>query len=102
MTEFQLHSLIAFALVGLGIHALIVRDNLLRKIMALNIVGAGVFLLLVAISRAAGETGDPVPQALVLTGIVVAVSVTAFALALLRLLHESTGSARLPDEEDSG
>jgi multicomponent Na+:H+ antiporter subunit C len=101
VSDFQLHSLIAFALVGIGLHALIVLEHLLRKIIALNVTGAGVFLLLVAFSRAAGAGGDPVPQALVLTGIVVTVSVTAFALALLRLFHESTGSARLPDEEDS-
>jgi multicomponent Na+:H+ antiporter subunit C len=102
MSDFQLHSLIAFALVGIGLHALIVRENLLRKIIALNVTGAGVFLLLVAISHAAVERGaDPVPQALVLTGIVVTVSVTAFALALLRLHHDSTGSTHLPDGEDS-
>ena len=39
---------------------------------------------------AAGMGGDPVPQALVITGIVVAFSATALAVALLlRLLHET-------------
>jgi len=102
VTAFQLHALVAFSLVGIGIHALIVRENLLRKIMALNVTGAGIFLLLVSISHAAApESPDPVPHALVLTGIVIAVSVTAFALALLLRYHESTGSTRFLDEEDA-
>jgi multicomponent Na+:H+ antiporter subunit C len=102
VTEFQLHVLVAFVLIGIGLHALIVRENLLRKIMALNVTGAGIFLLLVSISHAAGEDRpDPVPHALVLTGIVIAVSVTAFALALLLRYHETTGSTRLLDEDDS-
>jgi multicomponent Na+:H+ antiporter subunit C len=41
-----------------------------------------------------------VPQAMVLTGIVVAVAATALALALMRRLHELTGSARLPSADD--
>ena len=39
----------------------------LRKILAFNVIGSGVFLLLGAIARrgaAAGMGGDPVPQAL--------------------------------------
>jgi multicomponent Na+:H+ antiporter subunit C len=86
--------------VGIGLHALVVRANLLRKIMALNVAGAGIFLLLVAIAHASGADGpDPVPQALVLTGIVITVSVTAFALSLLRRFHESTGSTELADAD---
>lgn len=46
-------------------------------------MGGGVFHVLVAVAYRGLDTApDPVPQALVLTGIVVAVSATAFALAL--------------------
>jgi len=46
-------------------------------------MGAGVFHVLVAVAyRGLDAAPDPVPQALVLTGIVVAVSATALALAL--------------------
>jgi multicomponent Na+:H+ antiporter subunit C len=41
---------------------------------------------------------DPVPQALVLTGVVVAVSATALALALARRLFALTGHTALPDD----
>jgi len=41
-----------------------------------------------------------VPQAMVLTGIVVAVAATALALALVRKLHALTGQLELPDDAD--
>jgi len=51
-------------------------------------MGAGVFMLLIAVAyRGPGLPPDPLPHALVLTGIVVAVSATALALALARRLH---------------
>jgi multicomponent Na+:H+ antiporter subunit C len=52
-------------------------------------MGAGVFHVLIAVAYRGIETiPDPVPHALVLTGIVVAVSATALALTLgLRLGH---------------
>jgi len=48
----------------------------------------------------AGLGGDPVPQALVITGIVVAFSATALAVALLLRLHEVSGGATLDDAAD--
>jgi multicomponent Na+:H+ antiporter subunit C len=65
----------AVCLVGLGFYGLIVQPEPLRKILAFNILGGGIFLLFGAVARrgaAAGMGGDPVPQALVITGIVVA------------------------------
>lgn len=44
---------------------------------------------------AAGYFGDPVPQALVITGIVVAFSATALAVALVVRLSEVSGSVSL-------
>lgn len=67
----------------LGLHALLAHAHLVRKVMALNVMTSGVFLVLVGLAQRAGAA-DPVPQALVLTGIVVAVSATALALALAR------------------
>jgi multicomponent Na+:H+ antiporter subunit C len=86
------------ALVGLGLYGLIVHPQPLRKILAFNVLGGGVFLLFGVIARrgeAAGVGGDPVPQALVITGIVVAFSATALAVALLLRLFAETGPATL-------
>ena len=61
-------------------------------------VGSGVFLLFGAIAHRGarrGLGGDPVPQALLITGIVVAFSATALAVALLLRLYDATGSVTL-------
>jgi multicomponent Na+:H+ antiporter subunit C len=81
---------LVFALAGvvlmvLGAHAAILQAQVLRKIIAVNVMGVGVFLILIATAyRGITTAADPVPHALVLTGIVVAVSATALALALER------------------
>jgi len=62
--------------------------NMLRRILALNVMSSAVFLLLVVIAQSTGEI-DPVPHAMVLTGIVVSVSTTAVALALILRAVES-------------
>jgi multicomponent Na+:H+ antiporter subunit C len=75
-----------------------VQPHPLRKILSFNLLGSGVFLLFGVIARkgAAAEIGgDPVPQALVITGIVVAFSATALAVALLLRLCQATGQATL-------
>ena len=98
MTAATLFGLIAAVLIGLGLFGLIVNPHPLRKILAFNVIGSGVFLLFGAIARrgaGAGLGGDPVPQALLITGIVVAFSATALAVALLLRLFEETGSVTL-------
>ena len=47
-----------------------------------------------------GKPGDPVPQALVITGIVVAFSATALAVALLLRLDAAGGPTTLDDVAD--
>ena len=100
-----LFGLCAALLVGIGIYALIVNPQPLRKIIAFNVLGGGVFMLFGAIARrgaAAGWSGDPVPQALLITGLVVAFCATALAVALLLRLFEEAGSATLaPDPPPS-
>lgn len=77
-----LYAMAGLALFALGLHALIARHNLLKKILAVNIMSSGVFLVFIANNAQNGALIDPVSQALVLTGIVVAVSATALALVL--------------------
>ena len=101
MTASTLFGLCAAALIGVGLFGLIVNPHPLRKILAFNVVGTGVFLLFGAIAyrgAGAGMGGDPVPQALLITGIVVAFSATALAVALLLRLFDETGSVTLSDD----
>jgi len=99
MSNGLLYALVGVGLFTLGLYALIVHVHLLRKILAINVMGSGVFLVLVALGgRIPGATPDPVPHAMVITGIVVAISATALALALMLRVRAETGLAQLPEE----
>ena len=88
LTTQVLYGLTACVIVALGLRGALLHASLLQRVVAINVMGAGVFMLLIAVAyRGPGLTPDPVPHALVLTGIVVAVSATALALALARRLH---------------
>lgn len=104
MSGITLFGLVACALIGVGLYGLIVNPQPLRKILAFNVIGSGVFLLFGVIARrgaAAGMGGDPVPQALLITGIVVAFSATALAITVLLRLYDETGSTTLAPESPS-
>jgi len=98
MSAVVLYGFCSAMLVGMGLFGLVTHPQLLRKILAFNLVGSGVFLLFGVVARkgaAAGFGGDPVPQALVITGLVVAFAATALAVALLLRLFHETGRATL-------
>ena len=98
MSSALVYALTGAALFVLGMAGLILQPHLLRKILAFNIMGSGIFLMLVGVAQRAG-TPDPVPQAMVLTGIVVAIAATALALALVRQMLDMNGEMRLPEEK---
>jgi multicomponent Na+:H+ antiporter subunit C len=96
-----LFSLCAAALVGIGLYGLIVLAHPLRKIIAFNVMGTGVFVLFGALAKrgaAAGLHADPVPQALLITAIVVAFAASALAVALIVRLIEASDSASLASD----
>lgn len=93
----------AVLLFGIGFMNLLLQSNLIKKFIGLNIMDTAVYLFLAAkgfiygrvapIAAAGGEALveqfiNPVPSGLVLTGIVVSVSVTAFSLALIVRLYK--------------
>lgn len=92
----MIHTNLLYSLAGLmlfagGLFALIACSHLLRKILAANIMSSGIFLLMVATAyRAHGNDIDPVPHAMVLTGIVVSISTTALALILACRVQETS------------
>jgi len=96
-------SLIIF---GIGFTTLLLQKNLIKKVIGLNIMDTSIFLFLAAKGFIFGRKApivvngitdveyyiNPIPSGLVLTGIVVAVSVTAFMLALCVKLYEHYGT----------
>ena len=101
MTISLLYALTGISLFSLGLYALIVQSHLLRKLLAINVMSSGVFLVLVGLAARTPEgSADPVPHAMVITGIVVAVAATALGLAILLRVHALTGKVRLPNTHD--
>ncbi|MBQ0042568.1 MAG: cation:proton antiporter subunit C [Lachnospiraceae bacterium] len=93
---------VAFILFVIGFANLLLQKNLIKKIIGLNIMDSGLYLFLAAKGYITGRVApivvdgvqsveayiNPVPSGLVLTGIVVSVSVTAFMLALTVRLYK--------------
>ena len=99
MTPPIIYAFAGAAMLCIGLFAFLAARHVLRRILALNIMGSGVFMMLVALA-ARTDPPDPIPHALVLTGIVVAVCVTALALALLSRMFADEGSALLPEDRE--
>jgi len=93
-------------LFAMGLLGLVLGRHPVRKILALNVMGTGTFLFLVAGAARYGLANpDPIPHAMVLTGIVVAVSATALGLALAGRIHPSradTDASTPPEESGHG
>lgn len=94
--------LAAALLIGVGLYGIVVHPEPLRKLVAFSVVGSGAFLLFGAFARrgaTAVALADPVPQALLITGIVVAFSASALAVMLLVRLHDLDPDTSLePDD----
>jgi len=102
MSEITLFGLGASGLVGIGLYGFIIQPEPLRKLLAFNLLGSGVFLLFGVIARrgaAAGMGGDPIPQAIVITGIIVAFAGSALAVGLLLRLHQADRGGAAPDAD---
>lgn len=97
MNTFFIYALTGGLLASVGLLGFILHRHLLRRLMAFNLMGSGCFLILTGLSQSA-QGVDAVPQALVLTGIVVAVSATALALVLVRRWYHLTGQTCLPED----
>ena len=95
----------AIALAMTGLYVVIARENLVKKVMGLNILQAAVILLYVSMGKIEGGTApifidgakdvvysNPLPHVLMLTAIVVGVATTAVALALVVRIRQAYGT----------
>lgn len=100
METYQIYIGTSVILFVIGIGGVIMSKHFLKKIIGTIIMGGGVFLCLVSYAQRDALTfADPVPHALVITGIVVAVTSAAFALSLARRIHQLTGEETFPNEK---
>lgn len=95
----------AVALFGIGTYTVLTHSNLLKKVIGINIMEGSTYLFFIAAGNIRGGVApildmnqeglvyvNPLPQALMLTGIVVSVSVTALSLALIMKLYKFYGT----------
>lgn len=107
MTVFEIVVLAGGAVFVVGLTAHLLIGDLIRRIIALNVASGGVMMVLLALAGRGGPDAppDPVPQALVLTGIVVMAAITGLALALARRVEdpddELESDPAPPDAEDA-
>lgn len=81
--------ILSFILVAVSVYHFIAAESPFKRLIAVNILGSAVFLFFLTTSKnTSSQNPDPVPHALVLTGIVVAVSATAVGIALILSLSK--------------
>jgi len=93
-------------LLGIGLYMLAASSNLIKKVIGMNIFQTGIFLFFITLAFRAGATSpivdgkgadpsqfvSPLPHVLILTAIVVGVSLTAVALALVVRIYSEYGT----------
>ncbi len=101
----------AMIIFGIGFTTLLLNRNIIKKIIGFNFMDTGIYLFLAAKGYVVGRTApivvdgvtdfeayiNPIPSGLVLTGIVVSVSVSAFFLALAVRLYRAYGTLDLEE-----
>ena len=99
----------AVILFAIGLITMMLNPNLIKKVVGFNIMDSATFLMLATQGFIEGRTAailtdggantalyvNPIPAGLVLTGIVVSVSVSAFSLALIQRIHKKYGTINL-------
>ncbi|MFW6002917.1 MAG: cation:proton antiporter subunit C [Halanaeroarchaeum sp.] len=99
--------LAAILIVGIGLYVVVGSPNLVKKVIGMNVFQVGIFLFFVTsgyvdgagppvVGHGSGPIASPLPHVLILTAIVVGVSLTAVALALIVRIYDGYGSL---DEE---
>jgi multicomponent Na+:H+ antiporter subunit C len=90
-------------LLGIGLYMVIESPNLVKKVIGMNIFQTGIFLFFITlafraggnppvVTKGGGPYVSPLPHVLILTAIVVGVSLTAVALALIVRIYTEYGT----------
>jgi len=104
---------IVIVLMMTGLYIVVARDNLIKKVVGLNIFQTSVFLLYISAAKVSGGTApilndaldkpysNPLPHVLILTAIVVGIATTALGLALVVRIKEAYGTIEEDELEDA-
>ncbi len=104
--ENYLYYIASFGLILIGLYIMLIKKNLIKIIIGLSVIDTGVNILLITMGYLRKGTApifskenllpsrmvDPIPQALVLTAIVIGVAILALALTLAIVLYRHYGT----------
>ncbi len=99
---------VVIALMMTGLYIVMAQQNLVKKLLGLNIFQTAIFILYISVAKVLGGTApiytesatlysNPLPHVLILTAIVVGIATMALALALVVRIHGAYGS--IEDDE---
>lgn len=106
-----------FLVIMAGLYIVMAHKNIIRIIVGFSIFDTGTHIVMVALAYVKGRTApildnavsvdealnkivDPVPQALVLTAIVIGLGVTALMLAYAMKMHKEKGTLEVLNFKD--
>ena len=86
-----------------GLYIIIAHDNLVKKLIGINIFQTSIFILFISLGKVSGGTApiltesaqlysSPLPHVLILTAIVVGISTTALGLAIIIRIYKAFGT----------
>ncbi len=94
----------------MGTLIVLTQQNLIKKVIGINIMETAIFLFFIAVGNMHGGVApifdplhpdapyvNPLPSVLMLTGIVVSFSVTAFALSIIVSLYRFYGTVHVTE-----
>ena len=99
---------VVIILMMIGFYIIIANNNLVKKIIGINIFQTSIFIMFISMGKVMDGTApilnnlntlysSPLPHVLILTAIVVGISTTALALAIIIRIHAAFGT--IEDEE---
>lgn len=98
LNQTNLYSLCAILLFAIGLLGFLLNSDFIRKLLGLNVIGIAIFMLMLATANTFPNAVDPIPHAMVLTGIIVAAAGTALGLNLASKIAKF---ARLVQKEEA-
>jgi multicomponent Na+:H+ antiporter subunit C len=97
-TQANLYTLCSIFMFAIGLLGFLLNTDFIRKLLGLNVIGIAIFMLLLATAYNYPNAIDPIPHAMVLTGIIVAAAGTALGLNLASKIAKF---ARLVQKEEA-
>jgi len=110
IVEYYNYWVVVFLMMA-GFYVVISANNLVKKIVGLNIFQTSVFIFYISMGKVAGGTApivvegvdlysNPLPHVLILTAIVVGVATTALGLSLVVRIKRAYGTVEEDEFED--